>query len=245
MQIASFDLLPMDLIYDEFFTDVPDSANSNLENEGFGTTLILYNLGSMIIAILSFPVLTIYACVLKFFIPCCKGPVKVYCKKKREDLQETLYWSQPIVTYTESYAVLSMCTLINLRFVSPDLNPITFFPFTVDGIRRVNDSIDFFTDNHPIGNPVYFACGSSPDSFVLLGTSRWRKNLAEIRSNLRTLESWTGSVGRACACHLFTSEIYPCSDCRLPSTFDLSVLSDGLHHHVLGYCYWTTWTIQV
>ena len=108
----------MELLYDQIFDEVPDSVNSNLENEGFGTTLILYNLGSMIIAILSFPVLAIYSSILRLFIPVCKGTIKKSCKKKRENLEETLYWTQPIVTYTESYAVLSMCTLINLRFVS-------------------------------------------------------------------------------------------------------------------------------
>jgi len=110
----------MELLYDQIFDEVPDSVNSNLENEGFGTTLILYNLGSMIIAILSFPVLAIYSSILRLFIPVCKGTIKKSCKKKRESLEETLYWTQPIVTYTESYAVLSMCTLINLRFMDFD-----------------------------------------------------------------------------------------------------------------------------
>ena len=79
MQIASFDLLPMDLIYDIFFPEVPDSVNSNLENEGFGTTLIVYNLGSMIIAILSFPVLVIYLMIIRLILPCCTGKSKLKC----------------------------------------------------------------------------------------------------------------------------------------------------------------------
>ena len=178
----------MDLIYDEFFPEVPDAVNSNLENEGFVTTLILYNLGSMIIAILSFPVLVIYSCVLKLFIPCCKGTIKRSCKKKRESLEETLYWSQPIVTYTESYAVLSMCTLINLRFVSHNPNIKTFLLCTVDGIRRINDSPDFVADNRLVDDLIHPTSGCCPHSIVLLDTSGRRKDKEEIRSYLRTLE---------------------------------------------------------
>lgn len=80
MEIASFDMIPIDILYDEFFFDIPDSVNQNLEAEGFGTTLILYNLGSMIIAIVSFPLLVIYFLVVSFFTQFCLGKLKGWCK---------------------------------------------------------------------------------------------------------------------------------------------------------------------
>merc|ERR1711924_224852 len=81
MQIAAFDMLPMDILYDKFIPEIPDSMNSNLEAEGFGTTLVLYNLGSMIIAIVSWPVLCVYLMIVAFFVPICFGKIRKWCSE--------------------------------------------------------------------------------------------------------------------------------------------------------------------
>jgi len=61
-QIAAFDILPMDEIYEGFGFTKTDPVDDNLDALGYGTTLLLYNVGSLILPIISYPVmLIIYA----------------------------------------------------------------------------------------------------------------------------------------------------------------------------------------
>lgn len=118
MQIASFDLLPVEHIYDFWIEDKPDSLNSNFEAEGYETTYIIYNMGSMIIAVVSFPILVVWYFILSCCAPWQPGNIRVKCMSRKKKLKETLFFAQPLVTYTESYAVLCICALISTRFVS-------------------------------------------------------------------------------------------------------------------------------
>jgi hypothetical protein len=131
MQIASFDYFPSDLVYTDFYPEKPDPINENFNSSGFSTTLILYNLGSLMLAILSFPVLIVYMWTTKHCIKNVKNKkCKKYFAKKQKTLRQTLFWGQPLLTYMEAYAVLSMATLIQFKYVS-----FTRFKNSLDGLH--------------------------------------------------------------------------------------------------------------
>lgn len=118
MQIAAFDMLPVDYLYDLYIEDTPDPLNNNFEAEGYETTYIIYNLGSLIIAVVSWPILTILYCILSCCAPWQPGNIRKTCTKRKEKLRKTLFFAQPLITYTESYSVMCICALISTRFVS-------------------------------------------------------------------------------------------------------------------------------
>lgn len=107
-------MVPTDFIYEELFGfKKPDAVNDNLEAEGFETTLFLFNVGSLIIAIISYPIMLVTYIVMKLL--CCGK--QSWVEKKRAKLGKLLFWTHPIVTIMESYAVLVMSVFINIRFM--------------------------------------------------------------------------------------------------------------------------------
>ena len=57
MQIASFDIIPTDIFFNEVLSWVStDPVNNNFNSVGFGSTLFIYNIGSMIILYCAYPV---------------------------------------------------------------------------------------------------------------------------------------------------------------------------------------------
>jgi hypothetical protein len=80
MRIASFDIIPTDIFYNEVFNWVPtDPINENFNSIGFGTTLFIYNIGSMIFYIFTYPVLVLVYLVLRY---CYKSKKKDSCRLK-------------------------------------------------------------------------------------------------------------------------------------------------------------------
>lgn len=128
MEIAAFDIFPMDDLYDwmGFYKEEP--LNPNLDSIGFGSTLFVYNVGSMIFALLMYPVMVIFVGVLS----CCKLKKKTYFYRKKKSCKKSLFWGHAITTIFESYAVLSMCIFINLNSISfDDSGQWTSFVLTV------------------------------------------------------------------------------------------------------------------
>lgn len=57
MKIASFDIIPTDIIFNGMFgTEPPDALNESFDTVGFGTTDFYNNLGSLTFALYAFPV---------------------------------------------------------------------------------------------------------------------------------------------------------------------------------------------
>lgn len=56
----------MDDIYEGFGFTKTDPVNDNLDALGYGTTLLLYNVGSLIIPIISYPVMLIIYALFRF-----------------------------------------------------------------------------------------------------------------------------------------------------------------------------------
>ena len=102
MKIAAFDIIPTDYLYEDLLGfEKPDAINENLDAEGFESTLFLFNVGSMIIAISSYPVLILVNGILKCMKSCCGN--KSYIARKQAALSKSLFWGHPIVTIIESY----------------------------------------------------------------------------------------------------------------------------------------------
>jgi hypothetical protein len=117
MQIASFDIIPTDLFYDDVLGWTPtDPIHQNFADVGFSSTLFIYNIGSMILTISTFPILVLVYLILKFV--CGKSQKKNCGTKTRDKLRKCLFWGHPIVTLTEAFTVVCMCTFINLESVS-------------------------------------------------------------------------------------------------------------------------------
>jgi len=87
----------MDDIYEGFGFTKADPVNDNLDALGYGTTLLLYNVGSLILPIISYPVMLIIYALIRF-LSFRKIP---YIETKKPKLQKLLFWSHPIVTIRE------------------------------------------------------------------------------------------------------------------------------------------------
>jgi len=114
MTIASFDLLPTDTFYNEYFPNMaPTTAiNSNFQAIGFSSMYFNYNIGSLILSFLAFPVLALVALILNPLrrFKCCNW---LYLK-----ITSTIYWNSTIKTISQSYTVIVMCVGINTLNVS-------------------------------------------------------------------------------------------------------------------------------
>jgi len=69
MQLAAFNLLPTDLFYDKFLSEMKQAEtgpiNENFEADGFGSHFFLYNMGTLMVVILSMPFLVCICFILK------------------------------------------------------------------------------------------------------------------------------------------------------------------------------------
>jgi len=117
MQLASFNILPMQDYYEKFIPapswDEPLSEKFDIL--GFGSTFFLNNMGTMVLGIVMIPLM---GCVLLFLMPlakCSKRVLKLYHK-----IHSSLFWSHQIVFLNESYSMLCMCVLINAKRLTFD-----------------------------------------------------------------------------------------------------------------------------
>ena len=129
MKIASFDIIPTDIFFNEVLSWVStDPVNNNFNSVGFGSTLFIYNIGSMIILYCAYPVFVLVYLMICY---CYKSKDKNPCRlKTKEKLRNCLFWGQPIVIITEGFGIISMCTFINLKFVS--LSTLIYFQISWD-----------------------------------------------------------------------------------------------------------------
>ena len=87
--------------------------NSNFSAVGFNSMYFVYNIGSMIISYIAFPILSLIVACLK---PCYKKSkclTSVYNK-----IRQQIYWNSTIKVLTETYVIVVMCVLINSKYVS-------------------------------------------------------------------------------------------------------------------------------
>lgn len=121
MEIAAFDLLPMEILYEDVFgwEDTTDAINTNFEDEGFDSSLFLFNVGSILILCLVWlPLLLTHVCCSCFTrIFCCGRQDKCF-PDRRYKLRNLVFWTHPVMTLYESFFVICLCTFINLKHVT-------------------------------------------------------------------------------------------------------------------------------
>ena len=115
MQIASFDLIPIDSVIEEHGGMTPrDPINTNFESIGFESMYLLINLGTILIMIILFPVFLLILLILRL-VDCYSCSSKV-----SEKISRNLFWNAPIKILTESFAIILMCCFINLKVLGMD-----------------------------------------------------------------------------------------------------------------------------
>ena len=114
MTIASFDLVPTDTFYDEYFPKMAQTSaiNTNFQTLGFSNMYFCYNIGSLILSFLAFPILALVTLILKPMrrFKCCDW---LYLK-----ITTTIFWNSTVKTISQSYTVIVMCVGINSLNVS-------------------------------------------------------------------------------------------------------------------------------
>jgi len=117
MELASFDILPMQEFYDKYLPtpewDTP--LNDKFNQLGLQSTFFLNNMGTMVIGLALIPLLSLLLLVL---IPLSRHSSKI--AKLKNKLQTSLFWSQQIIFLFESFAMLCMCTFINILHLTYD-----------------------------------------------------------------------------------------------------------------------------
>ena len=116
MQIAAFDAIPTDDIYDKIANaeNFGDPINSNFETVGLEQLLLLPNFGSLGVVILVYPFLYITYYMLGF-CDACKS-----CRKKRKALGKQLFWGALIRLIIESLPIGILCCAVNLTEMNFD-----------------------------------------------------------------------------------------------------------------------------
>ena len=117
MELASFNILPMQDFYDKYlptpFWDGP--LNERFDILGFKSTFFLNNMGSMVIALAMIPALS---CILLVLKPLSKFSRRITAVKNK--IHSTLFWSHQITLLNESYSMICMCALINAHHLAYD-----------------------------------------------------------------------------------------------------------------------------
>lgn len=116
MQIASFDILPTDGFYDDYFNmTYTEAINYNFDSVGLGSKWFLYNIGSMILVLLSMPALFLVILIMKP-LRRFSGRINAWHNK----LSRYMMWGHPITVMQESYTMILCCSLINIMYPSYD-----------------------------------------------------------------------------------------------------------------------------
>lgn len=116
--VATFDILPTDDFFPEFFPDLPedDAFTDKFDRMDIGSRYLVMNMGTMLL------VFTFYVGLL-FIYPGCRFIRKeAKCAKRNtKKIHKMLFWSHPIVFLQEGYMDILITSMINLIFVSDGL----------------------------------------------------------------------------------------------------------------------------
>ena len=94
----------------------PGPVNENFEALGYGSTFFLYNIGSLILAIITIPGLVAASAILWLISHFSNSILRIH-----RYLSRKLYWGHFLSLIFESYSALVMGVLINLTHVSLSL----------------------------------------------------------------------------------------------------------------------------
>ena len=115
--LITFDLIPTDDFYDNYlnFKSVKEKSYSDqFEAVGYGATLMLKNMGSLFLLLLSIPFTVLIGAIITFIVPkqdwllCCRNYVRPWGEEKQK-------WNNFILYVDQNYVVLSLMALINIK----------------------------------------------------------------------------------------------------------------------------------
>jgi|LauGreDrversion4_2_1035121.scaffolds.fasta_scaffold25235_4 hypothetical protein len=99
----------MDLLFDYLFdVEVPGPITENFGTVGFGTTFFFYNLGSLVLALFSFPVFVVVSKVLK------RCTFSRNLMRRGVNIERSIYWNQTIDILSTSYTILIVCSQLQM-----------------------------------------------------------------------------------------------------------------------------------
>ncbi len=117
MQLAAFNLLPTDLFYDTYFGGMKEAEtgaiNDNFKSDGFSSVFFIYNMGTLMVVILSMPLLAVVSYTLKLLRNKHRRINTAYLK-----ISNYLFWSHSITVVFESYSMVCVSAFINSTHVS-------------------------------------------------------------------------------------------------------------------------------
>ena len=118
MEIANFDIVPLENIFPEIF-DMPDgeSYNEVLESFDFDSPFFIYNVGSPLLIILIVFLIILMLFALEY-APKCKNyrlkSLQKFCRMRTKGVHSTMFWSTPISILQETFMIVVFSLLIHL-----------------------------------------------------------------------------------------------------------------------------------
>ena len=111
-------MIPTDEFYKDMLSkledyEVKDMIQEKMERLGFESVWILPNLGSLLFFMGLFPLLLSVLALLAILHRICN-----ICGQKCNRLSSFLFWNWPIAFLRDSYVVIAICSLYNLRYWS-------------------------------------------------------------------------------------------------------------------------------
>ena len=143
MEIANFDIIPVENLFPEVF-DMPDGEafNDVLESFDFDAPYFIYNVGSPFIIMI-----LVFALILSLFIieytPKCRNyrlkRIQKFFRLRTKGIHGTMFWSTPISILQETFMIVLFSLLVHLMIPHMDpkrtfgqkLNNWTAYIFTV------------------------------------------------------------------------------------------------------------------
>ena len=116
MEIAAFDFFEFgDIIHTHLKIEPTDPIDSNFEAVGFESQYFLVNMGAMVV----FYIIYLLCLIIAPFIRMCRKSCRC-CKRTSQRLDDSIYWHALITLMNESYMIIVVCVLINIKIFSWD-----------------------------------------------------------------------------------------------------------------------------
>ena len=125
MEIANFDIIPVENIFPEVF-DMPDGEpfNDILLEFDFDAPYFIYNVGSPLIIMLVVFIIILSLFVLEY-TPKCKNyrlkRIQKFCRFRTKGIHGTMFWSTPISILQETFMIVLFSLLVHLMI--PHMEP--------------------------------------------------------------------------------------------------------------------------
>ena len=111
MQIAAFEVMDMDDSYTRLSGETTDPLSDNFGVIGFNSMYFVNNMGTMGLTMAIIPLVYV---IRPLLLPFKK---QRHIAQVRRKLKKDLYWGFPIRVLTESYLIVVICAMINIRWV--------------------------------------------------------------------------------------------------------------------------------